>query len=92
MTEPFPRTPLGLTDALHGGRDLRETMRANAVSNGPPYRKHSASMGPDCQCETCSHQPAPPNSQTCSLCGALHGRWVKTHTVQGETRPCRGSW
>ena len=33
--DQFPRTPLGLTDALHGGRDLRETMRANAFDIVP---------------------------------------------------------
>lgn len=74
-TEPFPRTPLGQTDALNGGRDLRETMRANAI------QERASESG-----------VAPPNSQTCSLCGALHGRWVKTHTALGETKPCAGSW
>lgn len=80
MSEPFPRTPLGQTDALNGGRDLRETMRANAVDIVP------ALVDADLIA------PEPPNSQTCSLCGALHGRWVKTHTARGETKPCRGSW
>lgn len=36
---------------------------------------------------------APPNSQTCSLCSAVHGRWSKVHcTNVTDKEPCKGSW
>lgn len=76
----FPRTALGQTDALGHDRDEGERARANAHDFGPLLT------------DTGLLAPAPANSQTCSLCGTLHGRWVKTHTAQGETRPCVGSW
>lgn len=79
-TEPFPRTPLGLTDQLGHDRDESEQRRREAVDIVPSLSDADLIA------------PAPVNESTCGLCGSIHGRWSKVHTAPGEAKPCRGSW
>lgn len=76
----FPRTALGQTDQLGHDRDESEARRAGAIDLGPMLTDADLIA------------PAPANSQTCGQCGTLHGRWIKTHSAQGESKPCKGSW
>lgn len=82
--QPFPRSPLGATDAL--GHDRDEAERARAATS--TVERTASSVVND----SVQGSPSPQRCRIAS-CGAIHGYWSPVHfTKPLDAVPCAGSW
>ncbi len=77
----FPRSPVGLTDALDqlpGSRESREVARSTGHGVPTPRDPRDAAL---------------PVAERCGLCNVLLGAWQRVHFAKaGDAKPCVGSW